>query len=122
MMKVLVIVLALAAVAAAAGTGLYLHQRTAKAAATTLPVDTYTAAADHGDITQSVSATGPVVSNLDVQIKCRASGEVVKLPYDISDPVKKGDLLIQLDTQDEAVVLEQAQVNLQQSKSKLKEA
>jgi RND family efflux transporter MFP subunit len=121
-MKVLVIVVAVSAVAVAAGAGIYLHQRDAAKPAATLPIDAYTAPAQRIDITQSVSATGPVMSNLDVQIKCRASGEVVTLPYDISDPVKKGDLLIQLDTQDEAVVLEQAQVNLQQSNSKLKEA
>ncbi|MGD0463069.1 MAG: efflux RND transporter periplasmic adaptor subunit [Tepidisphaeraceae bacterium] len=122
MTKTLSIVLvAAAALAATAGGGIFLHQHGAKAAST-LPADTFTAAADRADITQSVSATGPVASNLDVQIKCRAYGEVIKLPFDISDTVKKGDLLIQLDQKDEEVLYDQAKVTLAQSQSRLTEA
>jgi multidrug efflux pump subunit AcrA (membrane-fusion protein) len=84
MTKKLSIVLVVAALGAAAGAAIFFHQREAKAAST-LPTDSFTASAERADITQSVSATGPVASNLDVQIKCRAYGEVIKLPYDISD-------------------------------------
>ena len=49
----------------------------------------------------TVAATGRVVSNLDVDIKCKASGEIITLPYDVSDAVKKGDLLVELDPIDE---------------------
>jgi len=121
MTKTLIIVLAVVVVGATAGAGIFLHQRGDKSA-TTLPADSYTASATKMDITQSVSATGPVASNLDVQIKCRASGQVIKLPFDISDSVKKGDLLVQLDIADEQVVLDQANVTVAQSQSKLKEA
>jgi HlyD family secretion protein len=121
MTKTLIIVLAVVAVGASAGAGIFFHKRGDKIA-TTLPSDSYSAAVTRGDITQAVSATGPVASNLDVQIKCRASGEVITLPFDISDHVKKGDLLVQLDTQDEKVLLDQAKVTLDQSQSKLKEA
>ncbi|HEX4053796.1 MAG TPA: efflux RND transporter periplasmic adaptor subunit [Tepidisphaeraceae bacterium] len=121
MTKTLTIVFVAAAVAASAGAAMVLHQRDAKTAAT-LPTDSYTAAATRSDIVEAVSATGPVASNLDVQIKCRAYGEVIKLPFDISDKVKKGDLLIQLDQKDEKVLYDQAVVTLEQSQSKLKEA
>lgn len=57
-----------------------------------------------------------------MQIKCRAYGEVIKLPFDISDKVKKGQLLIQLDQKDEKVLYDQAVVTLEQSQSKLTEA
>jgi HlyD family secretion protein len=113
--------LAVVALGATTATGVYLHQHGQKEPAT-LPSDTYTAEATKQDITQSVSATGPVASNLDVAIKCRAGGEVMKLPFDISDSVKKGDLLVQIDQKDEKVLLEQAQVTLKQSQSRLKEA
>jgi HlyD family secretion protein len=121
MTKTLIIVLAVVAIGASAAAGIFLHERGDKVP-TTLPADTYTAAVTRGDITQIVSATGPVASNLDVQIKCRASGEVITLPFDISDHVKKGDLLVQLDIADEKVILDQAKVTLAQSQSKLKEA
>ncbi|MDP9173356.1 MAG: efflux RND transporter periplasmic adaptor subunit [Planctomycetota bacterium] len=106
----------------AIGGAFLLHQRQARAAAATAPSDTYTAAIVRGDIVQSVASTGQVVSNLDVAIKCRASGEVIQLPYDISDKVKKGDLLVQLDKKDEIVLVKQAQANVDQASSKLKEA
>ena len=44
--------------------------------------------------------TGKVVSNLDVDIKCKASGTVKTLPYDISDAVKKGDVIVEIDPVD----------------------
>jgi HlyD family secretion protein len=121
MTKTLSIVLVAAAVAVTAGAALFFHQHGAKAAST-LPTDSYTATAERADITQSVAAVGPIASNLDVQIKCRAYGEVIKLPFDISDSVKKGDLLIQLDQKDEEVLYDQAKVTLAQSQSKLTEA
>jgi HlyD family secretion protein len=121
MTKTLSIVLVVAALAATAGAAIFFHQRGEKPAST-LPADSFSATADRTDIVQSVSATGPVASNLDVQIKCRAYGEVIKLPFDISDTVKKGDLLIQLDQKDEKVLYDQAAVTLEQSQSKLTEA
>jgi HlyD family secretion protein len=121
MTKTLSIVLVVAALAATAGAAIFFHQRGEKPAST-LPADSFSTTADRTDIVQSVSATGPVASNLDVQIKCRAYGEVIKLPFDISDTVKKGDLLIQLDQKDEKVLYDQAAVTLEQSQSKLTEA
>jgi HlyD family secretion protein len=114
-------VLAVVAAGATAGAGIFFHDRGAKVA-TTLPVDSYTTPAARGDVTQSVAATGPVASNLDVQIKCRAYGEVVELPFDISDKVKKGDLLVKLDDKDEKVVVDQQTVTVALSQSRLKEA
>src|SRR5947207_2637179 len=70
-----------------------------------------------GTLISSVSATGRVVANLDVDIKCKSSGTVVELPKDVSDPVKKanplvkgdkGDLLVRLDPIDEQRNVDQA--------------
>src|SRR5690606_5378561 len=48
-----------------------------------------------------VPTTGKVVSNLDVEIKSKASGQITQLPYDISDEVTSGALLAVLDPVDE---------------------
>jgi multidrug resistance efflux pump len=85
-------------------------------ATTNLPVT-------RGSIIQSVAATGQVVSNLDVDIKCKASGEITVLPYsDVSLAVHKGDLLTQLDPITEQRAVDQATVALTQSQAKLAEA
>ncbi|GAG10747.1 unnamed protein product, partial [marine sediment metagenome] len=44
---------------------------------------------ERGPITLAVATTGRVVANLDVEIKCKASGEVIALPRDVSDEVKE---------------------------------
>jgi HlyD family secretion protein len=75
-----------------------------------------------GDLTQSVASTGQVASNSDVPIKCLASGTVTKVPFNISDHVKAGDLLLQVDPTTEDIALEQAKSELAQSQSKLTEA
>jgi HlyD family secretion protein len=110
-------IIALAAVIAlAAGGWWYWKSREAKkpAAATVR-----TAKVERGPVRQFVSSTGKVVSNLDVEIKCKASGEVVKLPFDISQPVKKGDLLLELDPRDEQQRVRQAEATVRASQSRL---
>ena len=74
---------------------------------------------EKGSIRVAVSCTGQVVSNLDVEIKCKASGQVVKLPFDISDQVKKGDLLVELDPVDEKRKVKQAKISLSSSQARL---
>jgi len=80
---------------------------------------TPTAKIERGSVRQSVSSTGKVVSNLDVEIKCKASGEVVKLPFDISQAVKKGDLLLELDPRDEQQRVRQAEATVRASQARL---
>jgi HlyD family secretion protein len=93
------------------------------------PTAAGTGTVDRGPIIESVSSTGSVSSNLDVQIKCQASGEVLQLGprdrtkmFDVSDVVKKGDLLIDIDPTDEKRADDEAKVNVDQSKAKLIEA
>lgn len=84
------------------------------------PAETVTTAkVERGNIRMAVASNGRVVSNLDVEIKCKASGEIVKLPYDVSDEVKKGDLLLELDPVDQERVLKQSEVTLKASQSRL---
>ncbi|MCX7703119.1 MAG: efflux RND transporter periplasmic adaptor subunit [Planctomycetota bacterium] len=81
-----------------------------------------TAVVERGGIVLSVSATGKVVANLEVAIKCKASGEIVKLPFDVSDEVKMGDLLVELDPVDEQRAVRQAEEALAASIARLEQA
>jgi HlyD family secretion protein len=75
-----------------------------------------------GNVESSVESSGKVISNLDVDIKCRASGEVTTLPFDISQNVKKGDLLCQLDPTDARLAVRLAQAVVVQATAKLAQA
>jgi HlyD family secretion protein len=71
-----------------------------------------------GTISRTVSASGSVTSNLDVEIKCKASGTVISLPFDIGDSVYAGDLLVTLDPADEERNMELAGINLYESQAR----
>ena len=75
-----------------------------------------------GDIEKSVESAGKIMSNLDVDIKCRAGGPVAKLPVDISQSVKAGDLLCQLDPTDEQLAERVAERTVAQSTAKVEQA
>jgi RND family efflux transporter MFP subunit len=77
---------------------------------------------ERGPIRSAVSCTGRVVSNLDVDIKCKAGGEIISLPFDVSDSVSKGDLLAELDPADEQRRVNQAKVQLSSSQARLGQA
>lgn len=77
---------------------------------------------ERGSIRMVVEATGRVVPELEVEIKCKASGEVINLPVDVSDTVKKGDLLVQLDPEDEKRSVERAEVVWTISQARLSQA
>ncbi|MCD6217377.1 efflux RND transporter periplasmic adaptor subunit [bacterium] len=80
------------------------------------------AVVERKSIKLQVESTGRIVSNLDVQIKCKASGEVITLPFDISDKVKKDDLVAELDPADEERNVQKANVTLSASVARLAKA
>lgn len=102
----------------AAGTGIYFWQQKQSAEAAK-PVETPATKIARGNIKLSVATTGRIVANLDVDIKCKASGQVIKLPFDVSDSVKKGDLILELDPIDELRQVNLAEVELSSSTAKL---
>jgi multidrug efflux pump subunit AcrA (membrane-fusion protein) len=69
-----------------------------------------------------INATGPVVTRQDIPIKCKASGTVILLPFDVSDRVKKGDILLQLDTDDQDRAVKKAKAALEAAKSQREQA
>jgi HlyD family secretion protein len=113
-MKKLVVAVVLTSVVAG---GYYVWSRYNKP---TLPAEIITTGkVEHGPLRMLVSSTGKVVSNLDVDIKCKASGEIIALPRDISDQVRKGQLLIQLDPSEMQRMVDQAQASLAASQARL---
>ena len=81
-----------------------------------------TAEVERGEIRLTVTSTGRVVANLDVEIKCKASGEVVEVPFDVSDPVGKDKLVVKIDPTEEQRHTKQAAVALAASQAKLAQA
>lgn len=75
---------------------------------------------EKGDIARSVVATGKVEPITKVELKSKASGIVEKLYVDINEPVKKGQLLAQLDQVEilAQVAAQQAQLAAAQANEK----
>lgn len=81
-----------------------------------------TAQAEQGTIQVYISCTGKVVSNQDVEIKSKASGKVIKLPFSISDTVQASNLLVELDPTDEQRNVEKAESTLEAAIAELNAA
>lgn len=77
-----------------------------------------TAPVTQGVIEKTVAATGKVEANFEVEIKAKASGKIIRLPYDVSDTVPQGALLVQLDPIDENRAVNQASASLAGLESK----
>lgn len=78
-----------------------------------------TARVERGDIEITVSASGRVVPEREVEIKSKASGEVIKVMADVSDEVKQGMLLFKLDPADEERSVARLRAGLAMSRAKL---
>lgn len=115
LVKAILILLVLAGL----GTGGYFFWREQQAKSAPEAAQIPTAKVERGPIKLSVSATGRVVATLDVDIKCKASGTITKLPFDISDSVKEGQLLVELDPVDEQRGVDLAKVELTSSSARL---
>jgi HlyD family secretion protein len=81
-----------------------------------------TAVVDRGPVRQVVTATGSIVPNYEVDIKSKASGIVITVPYDVSDVVKKDALVLELDPIDEKRRVEAAEAALTAAKCRLSSA
>jgi HlyD family secretion protein len=77
---------------------------------------------ERGNIDLRLSSTGKVISNLDVEIKSKASGQIRRLPYDISDKVSSGTLLAELDPVDELRNVAQREAVMSSARARLAQA
>src|SRR5690606_10555539 len=103
-----------------AGAGTYKwRQDKAEAEAAAAPASVRLIEVERGTIDLRVATTGKVVSNLDVEIKSKASGQIVRLPFDISDMVSSGALLAELDPVDEERNVAQQEAALVAARARL---
>ncbi|MCO4781452.1 MAG: efflux RND transporter periplasmic adaptor subunit [Candidatus Cloacimonetes bacterium] len=72
------------------------------------------------DIKAQFNSNGTISNSIDIDIKCKASGEIVELPFDVSDTVKKGQLLLKLDPINEQRSVETSLNSLIISQNELK--
>ena len=73
-----------------------------------------------GDLSVKISATGIVEPNSKIEVKSKASGEVLSFPFEEGDRVKKGILLLQLDKSDEQRNVAKAHTELSSSSRDIK--
>lgn len=78
-----------------------------------------TAAAEKGTIIVSVSGSGQVSASDQVDIKSKASGEIIYVGAKNGQTVSAGALLVQLDPSDAKQAVQDAEINLQQEQLNL---
>ena len=85
-------------------------------------VDVTTTTVERGDLTKTVSGSGYIQPEVDVQISARISAEIMKIHVDEGDVVKRGQLLVELDSQVYEAMLERAQSGVMSAEASLKKA
>lgn len=103
-------------------TGLYLYPYSAEDTEDTPKPIFKTSKVLRGDLSVKISATGTVEPNFKVEVKSKASGEVLSFPFEEGDRVKKGTLLLQLDKSDEKRNVAKAHTELSSSSARYKKA
>jgi len=78
-----------------------------------------TAVVSRGNLIISVNSTGVVEPILTVDLKSKASGEIIELPIEAGDLVKKGQLIAKLDSTTSKNSYDQAKADLGVAKSNL---
>src|SRR5262245_35351076 len=71
-----------------------------------------TAAVERGDLSVTVEASGSIEPVADVEVKSKASGEILELNAEIGDTVKAGALLVRIDPRTPKNLVDQAQAEL----------
>jgi multidrug efflux pump subunit AcrA (membrane-fusion protein) len=81
-----------------------------------------TAKVRRGDLVVPINASGNIKPASVTQIKSKASGEVILLPFEVGAMVKKGELVVQLLDVDEKVNADRAQSDSERAEIALKNA
>ena len=80
------------------------------------------ARAERMDLARSVVATGKIEPTTKVEIKSKASGIIQKLPVNVGDVVRKGQVICELDKNDLLPRLREAQAALAVAEAAVKSA
>jgi len=77
---------------------------------------------EHRNIVVSVRATGQVLPDTVVEVKSKASGEILDIPVETGQVVNRGELLVRIDPRTARNTLSQAEANLEVAKARLTNA
>ena len=77
-----------------------------------------TAAVARGDLMITADATGTVEPIRKVEVKSKASGEVLRLYVAVGDEVRPGDLLVEIDPRDVRNAFDQAKADLEVARAR----
>ena len=81
-----------------------------------------TAVVKRGDISIVVAANGSVEPETKVEVKSKASGEIIHFPFEEGDSVKKGELLLKIDKSDDERNVRREEANILTLKARLGQA
>lgn len=76
----------------------------------------------NGELSKTVSAPGQIEPKTEVKISAQVSALIVALPFEVNSPVKKGDVVVRLDSRDLVAQLESARANLRGEEARLEGA
>jgi len=77
---------------------------------------------ERGDLTKTISGSGYIQPELDVQISARISAEIMAIDVEEGDVVKKGQLLVELDSQVYEAMKEKSESTVMSAQATLKRA
>ena len=106
------LIVTLAILVAAGGAGWYFWRQSADK-----PAEYTTTAVARGDVTQTVTATGTLQAVTTVDVSSQISGTIAKLYVDWNSPVKKGQVLAEIDPSNYKTALQQADGQLANAKA-----
>lgn len=117
-MKLRTVLTPVVMIAAAAGAYAVYHQRTSK------PPDAKyrTETVDKGTVSETVTATGTISAVTTVQVGSQVSGIISRIYVDFNSPVKKGQLLAELDPTPFKLQVQQRVADLQQAQVQMRNA
>lgn len=75
-----------------------------------------------GDLSKSIAAPGQIEPKTSVKISAQVSARIVALPFRENDEVKKGDVIVRLDSRDLAAVLDATRAALKGEQARLEGA
>jgi HlyD family secretion protein len=84
--------------------------------------EVYMAEVERQDIVSSVSASGMIEARTKVNVQSSVIGEIVELPVEEGDAVRRGDLLVQIDPERYRSEVDRLSANVRMQKIQLREA
>jgi multidrug efflux pump subunit AcrA (membrane-fusion protein) len=75
-----------------------------------------------GSVSETVSFSGEVTAGSEVQVVPKTAGRIARVAAQVGLEVKKGDLLVELEAQELAVALKQAEATVEMARANLRNA